>query len=265
MMPPRSIYARKLLEFPTLAFGDEAAFQWGGRWREFFGSRIGPSFSGRVILEIGCFDADYLARIAAQHPDTAFIGLDWKCKALYTGAEQITRLGLSNVALLRARAQDIGRIFSVGELDEVWVFHPDPCDREVELPNRLIAEPFLCDLQPVLRDADSRVCLKTDHPGYYQWALSLFGLPAPYWFHAQRPSGSPRVKVRELMAGGELPAPSARAQQLYSVSANSPDFWHDAAALAHTRDRCFSGEVTVFESRFVRKNLPIYYLEWRKT
>ena len=263
---PRSKYAHKLHEFEEIAFVDQAAFQHRGRWGEFFQKRIGIHFDGRVIFEVGCFDAAYLCRLAAKNPRTAFIGLDWKCKAIYEGARRITELGLRNVVLLRGRAQEVRRIFADREVDEIWVFHPDPCDRPAELKNRLIAEPFLVDAHSVLRDGTSTLSLKTDHPGYYQWVLGLFNLPEPGWFRAARdlvarPASAPRVRSRDLCGTADLPTASEAILERFTVTANSADYWNDPGVLAATSTRCFAGEATLFESRFIRKRLPIYFFQ----
>lgn len=267
MTLPRSVYSERLSKFAEFAFGDQAAFGLRGQWRSFFAGRIGPGFDGRVIFEVGCFDAAYLSRIAARFPNTAFVGLDWKCKALYDGAQRVTALGLRNVALLRGRAQDVLRIFAALEVDEIWVFHPDPCARDAELKNRLIAEPFLADVHQVLRGGTSTLSLKTDHPGYYQWVLGLLGLPEPQWFGAAGDAAkslAPRVRRRDLMPAEQIPGASEAVRSRFDVTMNSADYWQDPAALAHSAGRCFSGEVTLFETRFVAKRLPIYYLELGK-
>ena len=252
----RNPYADRLSEVGAFAFGDAAAFTNRGRWRAFFRERIGPAFDGRVVFEIGCADAEFLARVAAKHPATAFVGLDWKPRAVYEGAARVAGLGLANVALLRGRAQDVRRIFADGEADEIWLFHPDPCDKPNELKHRLLAEPFLLDAHAVLRGPGSTLTLKTDHPGYYQWTLALFGMPEPAALRAH-----PRVKAKELMPPGDLPPASAAAMSRFEVTMNSPDFWNDAAALSHASKRPFAGERTAFESRFAGKGRPIYAIE----
>lgn len=268
LITPRSIYAGKLAEFPEIAFGDAAAFVHRGRWGDFFRSRIGAEFDGRIIFEIGCADAAFLSRISAKHPRSGFVGLDWKCKAVYDGASRVMELGLRNVALLRGRGQDVRRIFADNEIDEIWVFHPDPCDKPAELKNRLIGEAFLADAHHVLRDGGSLLALKTDHPGYYQWSLALFGLPQPEWFAVASGTtahtGMPRTRTRDLMRRSDLPPPSRIIRSRFDVSSNSADFWNDSVALAKASHRAFAGEATQFESRFIKKRLPIYYLEMRK-
>ncbi len=257
MKPSRSIYADRLKEFPDIAFADESVFQQRGQWRDYFRQRIGQNFNGRLIFELGCFDAAYLSRIAAAHPNTAFIGLDWKCKAIHDGARRVAAMDLRNVALLRGRGQDVLKIFGAGEVDEIWVFHPDPCARPHEMKNRLITVPFLIVVHSVLRDGKSTLSLKTDHPGYYQWVLGLFGLPEPEAFRA----AVPRSRARDLMHDQDISRPNKAIMQRFKVLANSADFWNDAAALDHTSGRLFSGQPTLFEGRFVKKRRPIHYFE----
>lgn len=225
----RSVFADRLLEFRDFTFSDGAEFQRRGAWREFFRSRIGDAFDGRVIFEIGCNDGALLARVAARHPTTAFIGIDWKCRAIHSAAERVAHAQLSNVALLNGRAQDVRRFFADGELDEIWLFHPDPCDKPKELRNRLFAPSFLRDVHPVMRDGASLV-LKTDHPDYYQTALD---------------------------------ASEAAADQFDALVASS-DFWSDEDVQRATAHRCFAAESTFFENRYRKRRQPIHYLELTK-
>jgi tRNA (guanine-N7-)-methyltransferase len=254
MTTRRNIFAERLLEFPDLALGGERVFENRGRWRDVFRQRIGAGYNGRLVFEVGCSEGDALCDIAASHPNSAFVGVDWKFKSLYLAAAKVAERGLRNVMLLRGRAQDVTKIFAPGELDEIWVFHPEPCDKPKELQNRLIAEPFLSDVHGALRDTDSRLCLKTDHAGYYQWTLALLGLPEPAW--------GPRVKPRDLMGEEDLPKPSDVLKATFDVPITSADFWNDPAALAHTSTRAFAGVVTPFEGKFKAKRLPIYYVEF---
>jgi tRNA G46 methylase TrmB len=260
-----------------------------GTWRDHFAQRV-PSFDGRIVLEVGCFDAMFLSRIAAKHPTTAFIGLDWKVKPLVDAAERITAgVGtwegkapaepeglqrrasetarqeprppdLRNLALVHGRAQLLRDMFTERELDEVWLFHPDPCDRDVELPNRLFRGEWLCEVRTLLREAGrSTLILKTDHPGYYQWACALLGLPEPAWFTSPDRSAAPKTRWRDLMPRELLP-PRDEAIP-FDVTLNSTDFWRDEAAQRQLASRAFAGETTLFESRFVRKKEPIYAVE----
>lgn len=225
----RSVFADRLLDFPELVFSDGREFQRRGAWRDFFTGRIGEAFDSRIIFDIGCNDAGLLATVAAKHPATAFVGIDWKCRALHAAAARVAEAGLRNVALLHGRAQDIGRIFAAGEIDEAWVFHPEPCDNPRELNNRLLREPFLIDVHGALRESGAFV-LKTDHRGYFESVLELL----------------------------------TRMPDRFVVGATSFDFWNDPTAQSAVAGRCFADELTAFERRFVRKRKSIYFLEGRR-
>ena len=278
-MPPahrRSIFADRLKPYADFAFGDDAVSARRGRWAAFFRDRIGPTFDDHVVLEIGCADGDFLARLAARHPATAFIGLDWKFKSLFLAAERVAAVGLRNVALLRGRGQDLSKMVGPGELDEMLLLHPDPFAEPDELPNRLFAEPFLIDAYTALRDQTGLLTLKTDHPGYYAWALALFGIDEPAHFVAARaiaavdPSlanllrGDPRVRAKDLLPPSNRLPVSTSATQRFEVVADSFDFWRDPDAQRHTAERVFADERSFFEQRFMRKRQPIYYLDLRK-
>ena len=224
---PRSVYAARLSEFSEIALACADARNRRGRWREFFAERIGSHFDHRVIFEIGCADGEFLARIAAKFPGTAFVGLDWKCKAIYDAASRVTSAGLTNVAFIRGRAQEILRYFAPRELDEIWIFHPEPCDREVELKNRLINQTFLIDAHAALRDRGSSICLKTDHAEYYEWTRATI----------------------------------ERSRAQFDVASDSRDFWNDSAVQRATARRCFANEATTYENRFRKRRAPIHFVE----
>lgn len=225
---PRSNYADKLPEFSEFVFTEEHAFSWAGKWREFFRSRIGAKLDGRLILELGCSDGQLLTKVATRHPEIAFVGLDWKCKPLHDCASRFASEELRNIALLRARGQDLGQTFGDGEVNEIWLFHPDPCDTPVEFRNRLMGAGFLEDAHRVLRE-EGIVALKTDHAEYHQWTLEVL------------------AQLRS-----------------FHIELTSSNYWEDKAALMHTSGHLFSGLTTPFEARFLKKRQPIYYLEIRK-
>jgi tRNA G46 methylase TrmB len=218
---------------------------------------MGDDIDGQIILEIGCADAEFLLRVARKHPRAGFIGLDWKYKAVHDGAARVAVSGARNIILMRARAQDVSRFFAEREIDEIWIFHPDPCAREAELKNRLIAVPFLIDAHAALRDGGSTLSLKTDHPGYYQWVLALLDVAQPDWTAI-------RARPRELMRAENLPPPDDQILRCFTLASHSADLWNDPAAMARASTRLFADERTAYEAKFVAKRRPIYYVELRK-
>jgi tRNA (guanine-N7-)-methyltransferase len=248
-MTRRSVFADKLNAF-SFVFVDEAAATHRGRWQQYFANRRTNALScveggeGRdaatkakdeadaypssLILEIGCYNADFLSQIAERHARLHFIGLDWKARPLYLGAQQIAQRKLPNLALLRARAQELTTLFADGELEEIWLFHPDPFDNERERGMRLMSERFLGDVRRLLRRG-GRLILKTDHSEYSETACAL---------------------VRQ-------------AEDL-RIEYASGDFWNDRIARDAAGRFAFAGQTTLFEKRFIRRRQPIYYLQIRR-
>lgn len=271
-MALKNPYAARLEEFSSFAFNyecpsssaardDNDVFAHHGGWEKFFLGRMGRKPS-RTVLEIGCSNAEFLTELAQANPDSAFIGIDWKFKVLYKGAKRVQERKLENVALLRARAQELDRIVGAGELDEIWVFFPDPWAKKSQLKNRLLQERFLTDAFRVLKPG-GRVYFKTDHPGYYQWVLALFGQPQPEMpaYDAEAPEErsyrARQVKVRRVEQ--ELPEPNAAIQAMFRFENGSMNYWGSARPKA-----MFSETLTLFEKGFVRDELPIYYAEFFK-
>ncbi len=192
-------------------------------------SAIPPPSS--LLLELGCFDGTFLAGIAARYAQFNFIGLDWKARPLYLGAEQIAPMRLANLALIRARAQDMTHYFSDGEINEIWLLQPEPCDRENERANRLMSERFLLDAHRLLAN-DGTFILKTDHLEYFRSTLDFLATDA--------------------MRGR------------FQIEIRSGDFWNDHAAQESIAQHPLAGEVTFYECRFVRRKQPIYFLKIKR-
>ena len=169
---------------------------------------------------------------------SGLVGIDWKCKAIYDGAQRVSRLGLQNIALIHGRGQSLPDIFGNREIDELWIFHPEPFEKETKSQARLISLQFLRQIEPLLRGSDSCVVLKTDHADYYQQVLKLL---RPLDSNSLHSSAAP-----------------------FEVTVASTDFWKDPRAQLHTSKRSFKGEMTEYERRFSKRHVPIHYLEFRK-
>jgi len=172
--PSQNPYVEKLQEFSSFVFTNVGSFQGEkNQWRGFFENRssIDPQ---KLILEIGCSNALYLEKTALQHPNWAFVGIDWKYKLLYRGAKRLQGKKILNVALLRGHAHEWLKVLGSGEVDEIFIFFPDPWPRRSQLKHRLLNEKFLVEASRVLSE-NGRLYFKTDHPAYFQFFLALFG------------------------------------------------------------------------------------------
>lgn len=131
-----------------------------------------------MVLEVGCGRGDYTMALARAFPDKNFVGMDMKGARLWHGARQSFDEKLSNVAFLRGRAEDLTHYFKLNEVSEIWVTFPDPRPRKSEWCKRLISSRFLALYQLILK-SEGLVHLKTDHSGFFEYALEV--LKAEKW------------------------------------------------------------------------------------
>jgi len=101
------------------------------------------------------------------------VGLDWTYKAIYHAAQKIGKRNLSNVRLLRANAGRMQLIFGHEEVDEVYLYFPDPWPREKFAHKRLLHRYYLQSLANILKPG-ARLWFKTDHDDFFSWGLEQF-------------------------------------------------------------------------------------------
>lgn len=211
------------------------------------------------VLEVGCGDGELLAAMARRHPGNPFIGLDRTPRRLAAARRAIATL--PNAHLLHANAEHLARLFPPATFAHILVFHPEPCDRPQDAPNRLITPAFLNHVADLLRPG-GRLHLQTDHPGYYAHLLHFWGRPEPEHF----------TLARQWLADGRwgkrpFPGPRVRARDLWlAPPPNDHGFAEATLPLRYTGttprpDTPFAGLTTDFERRYLARGLPIYRLE----
>lgn len=265
-------YVALIDEFPDTALAKERIGERQGSWREHF-VRLMAKKPSSLTVEIGCSNGVFLNDIAAERPDRAFVGLDWKYKLVYKCCEKAKAKGVKNTSFVRGRAQECARIFGEGEVDEVWVFFPDPWPKAAQQKHRIFQEPLLKDLHRILAPG-GRIFVKTDHPGYFEWMLAVLGRPfdPAVGELSQRDLSDEKSKrnrqvLHRSYGNKDLPEASAFAAASFELAASSYDFWADKAAgrvLASADAPAFAGKVTLFERLFLKDNLPVYFLQLNK-
>jgi tRNA (guanine-N7-)-methyltransferase len=183
--PARNPYSAKILdpEFQTLklALTDDGTEKYRGQWRAFFQEKGGASTSAPLHLEIGCNTGHVLRAWAEMRPDENFLGIEWKFKPVFQGAEKALKRGLKNLTFLRCHAGRLTRIFAPDELDSISIFFPDPWPKKSQQKNRIFrSADFLSALHLVLRP-NGLLHFKTDHEAYFEEVLPLFlGAPSQW-------------------------------------------------------------------------------------
>lgn len=151
-----------------------------GRWHEDFFHNDHP-----IVLELGCGKGEYSVGLARAHTDINYIGIDIKGARMWRGLTQAREEGLSNVAFIRTRIDQIEHFFAPDEVDEIWVTFPDPHPGEGErnARHRLTSPEFLERYRKFVKP-DGVLNLKTDSPIMYEFTLHEViekqGLPLLY-------------------------------------------------------------------------------------
>lgn len=124
------------------------------------------------MLELACGKGEYTVGLAQHFPDTLFIGVDIKGDRFSRGIQKANELGLQNVRFIRGIIHHLDRWFSEGEIDEIWIVHPDPRPRESDEKRRLTSPRFL-KMYGSLLIPEGTVRLKTDDQSLFQYSLDI--------------------------------------------------------------------------------------------
>jgi tRNA (guanine-N7-)-methyltransferase len=158
----------------------EEGFPLQGKWHADFFRNDNP-----IVLELGCGKGEYTVGLARAHRDINYIGVDIKGARMWRGLTQAREEGLTNVAFIRTRIDQIEHFFAPDEVSEIWVTFPDPHPGEGErnARHRLTSPEFLERYRKIVRP-DGILNLKTDSPIMYEFTLHEViekqGLPLLY-------------------------------------------------------------------------------------
>jgi tRNA (guanine-N(7)-)-methyltransferase len=134
-----------------------------GRWKKYVFNNDKP-----LILELACGRGEYTLGLASLHPAKNFMGVDIKGARIYQGAKISDEQGISNVAFLRIRIEQLKYYFAPGEIDGIWITFPDPFSAK---PNRRLTAPSFLDQYADLLSTDGFVNLKTDDDDLYDFSV----------------------------------------------------------------------------------------------
>lgn len=138
-----------------------------GKWNEFYFQNSKP-----LVLELACGKGEYTIGLAQKFPERNFIGVDIKGDRLARGSKIARNLGLTNVAFLRSSIQYLDEFFGEGDVEEIWLIHPDPQLRDRDEKKRLTNSFFLNKYAGYLKPG-GLFHLKTDSFPLYEYSLEV--------------------------------------------------------------------------------------------
>ncbi len=122
------------------------------------------------VVEIGAGNGLFVVELAARHPEQQFVALDVKGDRLQRGAREVEERGLANVRFVRARADQVGELFTPGSLQQLWLTFSDPFPRKHSAGRRLTNPRFLGMYRELLADTGA-LYIKHDNRDFFQWSL----------------------------------------------------------------------------------------------
>ncbi len=121
-------------------------------------------------VEIGAGNGMFTVEQAVLAPERFFVAVDVKGDRLQKGAYEAETRGLTNIAFLRARGDQLAEAFVSQSVAELWVTFPDPFPRERSAGRRLTA-PFYLAIYRQLITPDGSLYLKQDNRTFFDWSL----------------------------------------------------------------------------------------------
>ena len=162
----KAIYA----DFAQWTYDEERTPELRGRWRT---EAFATAPHAPLDLEIGTGNGLHFARHAAKHPERCVLGIELRYKPLIQSIRRVIRVGGRNARVARYNASLLPELFTAGELNDVYIFFPDPWVKTRQHKHRLIQDEFLTRLFDVQKPG-SKLYFKTDSQDYFAWAMKRF-------------------------------------------------------------------------------------------
>lgn len=157
-------------EYAPWTYDEEGAPLLRGQWRE-KAFRMSPKTP--LDLEIGTGNGLHFAHHAIQNPERCLLGIELKYKPLIQSIRRVRRAGMENARMARYNAYLVTELFAPQELDNVFIFFPDPWEKLRQHKHRLIQDAFLLQLFEAQRPG-AKLIFKTDSHDYFDWSLERF-------------------------------------------------------------------------------------------
>lgn len=164
-------YVRMLLEdYSHRAFDEVKVLDYKGKWTT---AIPGKKFD-KVDLEIGTGNGYHFAHRSSENQDRLLIGIEVRFKPLIQAIRRALKAGASdNAIMVRFNAYNLEDLFETGELNDVYIHHPDPWPKEKHWKHRLIQPEFMDKLFDMQKPG-SILEFKTDSRDYFLWSVEIF-------------------------------------------------------------------------------------------
>lgn len=164
--PDDFVITRKRKKYKFAKFHNaENCFEFD-EWRDFYQQRQ----PGVSRLEVGAGTGLFSVELAARYPDKLFTAIDVKADRLQKGAYIALERGLKNIYFIRARADQVGDLFALSTLVNIWVTFPDPFPKK-RAAGRRLTHPYFLRRYAQLLQPGGELLFKHDDRDFFCWSL----------------------------------------------------------------------------------------------
>lgn len=171
-LPEPNLYAKMLLgEYSHKAFDQERVVAFKGKWHD----EVFKKPKGFPIdVEIGTGNGYHFADRSSKNPERGLVGFEVKYKPLIQTIRRALKAGAKdNAYICRYNAGDLIDLFEPGEIENLYIHHPDPWPRKRHWKHRLIQDVFLKELHTIMKPGRF-IEFKTDNLEYFDWSEEIF-------------------------------------------------------------------------------------------
>lgn len=167
MMSYQNPYIQPVLEHKNIETQIEKLAENKWKWKDFFGN------NNPVRLEIGTGLWNFFSSEVSNNPEINFLWMEIKFKRCFSTAEKTLKKWGKNFLVIKEYAQKIDEFIADGELQQVYIFFPDPWGKkDRQKKHRVLQAEFLKNLHAKLENG-WKIVFKTDHAEYFQDTLEV--------------------------------------------------------------------------------------------
>jgi tRNA (guanine-N7-)-methyltransferase len=155
------------------------------------------------VVDLGCGDGAFLAKIAAENPGKNFLGIERLLGRVRSACRKIERAGLTNTRIMRFEiSYAVEQLLPIDSVATFYIMFPDPWPKRRHAPRRLITENFLLSLHRALRPGGT-VRIATDESDYFRQITQLVAQSSHFSLidDASFPAAMSQFEKRFVQAG----------------------------------------------------------------
>lgn len=185
---------------------EEQAVQWKGQWRKKLAFK---SCKPKLHLEIGTGTGKHFSQLCSSQNQDCFVGIEIKYKPLVQTIKALKDVACQKAKVIRYNARYLEDLFEKEELNDVYIYFPDPWPKTKNRKHRLLTLDFAKKLY-LLQQNKSLLKLRMDSKEYFLDSVQYFKkagykiLDYTEDFYKACPSSQNKGEAQELKKGMTL-------------------------------------------------------------